>query len=82
MKVALCIFGQPRFLDNPHPFISHKKYILDKYDVDCYCHLWWKSGIKEFDANPWAFKSQKCKATSSLKIHFSKYPISGGCFRK
>ena len=64
MKVALCIFGQPRFLDNPHPFKSHKKYILDKYDVDCYCHMWWKSGIKEFDANPWAFKSQKCKATS------------------
>ena len=63
MKVALCLFGQPRFLGNPHPFRSHKKYILDKYYTDCYCHLWWKAGLKEFDANPWAFKTQTCSTT-------------------
>ena len=60
MKVALCLFGQPRFLDNPYPFKSHKKHILDKYDVDCFSHLWWEDGIKKFDTNPWAFRSENC----------------------
>ena len=75
MKVALCIFGQPRFLDNNNPFKSHKKHILDKYDVDCYCHVWWKKGIKEFDANPWAFQSEKCNVTclDPIDVILSQY---------
>lgn len=32
MRVALCLFGQPRFVDNPHGFDSHFNNIISKYD--------------------------------------------------
>lgn len=41
MKIALCLFGQPRWLDNPFTYQSLKDQILSKYDnVDVYMHIW------------------------------------------
>lgn len=39
MKIALCLSGQPRYLDEGYFFI--KKYLLDKYDIDVFVHTWW-----------------------------------------
>jgi hypothetical protein len=40
MKIALCLFGFPRTYKKGYKDL--KKYLLDKYDIDIYCHLWWK----------------------------------------
>jgi len=41
MKIALCLFGQPRWLENPFTYQSLKDRILSKYDnVDVYMHIW------------------------------------------
>ncbi len=39
MKVALCISGQPRLVKTG--FLTHQKFILDKYDTDVFIHTWY-----------------------------------------
>ena len=38
MKIAICLSGQPRYLEYGYFFI--KKFILDKYSVDTFIHTW------------------------------------------
>jgi hypothetical protein len=38
MKIALCLAGQPRFLDKAYPNI--KINLMDGYDVDVFVHAW------------------------------------------
>jgi hypothetical protein len=40
MKVALLLFGQLRWMDNPHTVKSHHDFIIDKYDTDIFGHFW------------------------------------------
>jgi hypothetical protein len=40
VRVALCLFGQPRFVDNPYGFDSHFNNIISKYDADVFAHAW------------------------------------------
>ena len=48
MKVALCLFGQPRHINNPYTWLSHKYHIIDKYKADVYCHAWINNEEKSF----------------------------------
>jgi hypothetical protein len=59
MKVALCFFGQPRFLNNPYSYISHKIWILDKYETDIYIHSWINKDNKECEYSDWVINRQK-----------------------
>ena len=43
MKVALCISGQPRYLDRS---IDQYQNILKHNDVDVYAHMWWDESYK------------------------------------
>lgn len=54
MKVALCFFGQPRLLDNPHTYNSHLEHIINKYQTDVYVHNWiYQEGV-QFSYSDWA----------------------------
>jgi hypothetical protein len=39
MKIALCLSGQPRYLEEGFYFIQ--KYLLSKYKIDVFIHTWW-----------------------------------------
>ena len=54
MKVALCFFGQPRLLENPHTYNSHVKNIINKYSTDVYVHNWISSENNKFTYSDWA----------------------------
>jgi len=42
MKVALILYGQPRFIQRDDVYKSHIDNIVYKYDdVDIYAHMWW-----------------------------------------
>ena len=43
MKVALCISGQPRYLEEGHAQID--KNILQKYSPDVFVHTWWDNSM-------------------------------------
>ena len=42
IKIALCFYGQPRFINNPVASQSHYKNIInvENYIVDVFCHFW------------------------------------------
>ena len=40
-RVALCLSGQPRYIDQGYYFIY--KHLLSKYDIDVFIHTWWNS---------------------------------------
>ena len=42
MKVAVLLFGQPRYCDDPKPQ-KFLKNIIEKYNADVYAHAWFKS---------------------------------------
>lgn len=72
MKVALCFFGQPRLLNNPYSYLSHKYWILDRYDTDIFVHTWISSENKEFDyADQVKIKSKEINGSD--KIILNKY---------
>ena len=54
MKVALCFFGQPRLLENPHTYNSHVENIINKYPTDIYVHNWISSENNKFTYSDWA----------------------------
>jgi hypothetical protein len=39
MKVALLLFGQPRFIENAQTLYTYRN-IIKKYDADVFCHVW------------------------------------------
>lgn len=50
MKLAVCLSGQPRFLDGPQ-IHSLKQNLLDKYDCDVYCHTWWSPDLPSYETS-------------------------------
>jgi hypothetical protein len=49
MRIALCLSGLPRQVEETYPYL--KKAILDRYDVDVFAHTWledpWREGSHE-----------------------------------
>lgn len=59
-KVALCLYGQPRFIDNPLAFNSIKKHILDVYDTDVFCHFWFDKEKKLYERSDFSKAPNGC----------------------
>ena len=68
MKIALLFRGQPRFIENNISFLSHKKFILDKYSTDVFIHTWWSKDGGEYDCAPWS-GIQNCSIPSERAIN-------------
>ena len=47
----LCLFGYPKNFEKS--FNDLQSYILNKYEVDVYCHLWWEQN-DTIPNPPWA----------------------------
>jgi hypothetical protein len=52
-KIAVFLYGQPRFLDNPHSYTSQIKHIFQKFEVDVFGHLWWSEFETGYDYSKW-----------------------------
>lgn len=44
MKIALCLSGQPRYIDEG--YLEIQRNFLSKYDIDCFVHTWWDDSMK------------------------------------
>lgn len=53
-KIAFCLYGQPRYLDNPNIFMRYKELILDKYDCDVFAHMWWEYEGSDYEVSSWS----------------------------
>ena len=56
IKIALCLYGYPRMYKESYATI--KKCLLDKYNVDVYCHLWYEKDCK-IPVAQWNLNKQK-----------------------
>ena len=52
MRVAVLLFGQPRYCDDPKPQ-KFLKGIIEKYNADVYAHAWFESK-GEYQISSWA----------------------------
>jgi hypothetical protein len=84
MKIALCLYGQPRFFSVNNTIIEH---IINPYQPDIYMHTWWsKDDVgSTYSSAPWATidpRSDICvyedtptrliKKYNPKKIHYDK----------
>ena len=53
MKLAICFFGQPRFLDNEMVYEKYR-HLMDQYDVDVYVHSWIGGTTQSMMVSDWA----------------------------
>lgn len=49
MKIALCLSGQPRFIDEGYAQLYES--LLSKYSVDCFVHCWWSPDMANVNMN-------------------------------
>lgn len=72
-KIAFCLYGQPRFLDNPNIFMSYRELILDKYDCDVFAHMWWKHDGSEYEVSSWSDVLTCPMEDNAPKILYEQY---------
>lgn len=53
MKVALILYGQPRGIHKDDVYLSHKKFIIDKYNTDVFCHMWYSESQTTYNVSSW-----------------------------
>ena len=57
-KVALLLFGQPRFLDNPM-VVDSFAYLNSIFNIDVFCHTWWSEEENDYAFSEWT-NMKKC----------------------
>lgn len=56
MNIAVCFYGQPRFIDNKLSYESHKHKIFNQGNVDVFAHYWFDEEQTAFIASDWSKK--------------------------
>ena len=54
MDIALCFYGQPRFIDNHNSYDSYRHHIYSQGDVDVFTHYWFDSNDDKFKTSDWS----------------------------
>ncbi len=66
-KIALCLYGQPRFVKEGYEFV--KRNILEGNDVTVFCHVWESPEIADIEI----YKPETFMIEKSLTNDLSKY---------
>lgn len=82
MRVALCFSGQPRNIENPHTWISHKHHIIDKYHVDVFAHTWINEDERQFEYSDWVNEKSVTESKNSNELILKKYKLKNYIFEK
>lgn len=71
MKLALCLFGQARFIDNEQASDLYKAFVIDKYDVDIYGHVWLSDS---YQPSTWSVNRQIQAPVDTVSKIRKQYP--------
>jgi len=71
-KLAICFYGQPRFIDNE---VVYEKYmeIINEYNADVYVHSWISDNQTKMDASDWAIQYNFVQSSNATQQIISKY---------
>lgn len=64
MKVALLLFGQPRFIESGEVYKNHVD-LLGKYDTYTFCHYW--KAPHGYDCSSWSKILSECREVANVK---------------
>lgn len=72
-RLAICFYGQPRFIDNAVVYGKYKE-IIAKYDTDVYIHSW-VSGTENFSmsASDWSLRYGFVEKSNTISQLISMY---------
>lgn len=73
MKIALCLFGQPRYVTNNKIFEHHKKAIYSQGDVDVFTHCWFDKEVGVFSQSDWSYSKNLNVVENTIEIIESRY---------
>lgn len=73
MKIALCLFGQPRYITNNKIFEHHQKAIYSQGDVDVFAHCWFDKNLNVFDQSDWSYSENLIVDKNTIEIIEEKY---------
>jgi len=75
MKVALCLYGQPRNVESPLIEKGFGNCILDKYNPDVFAHAWISGENKDFAISDWSSScpnvTENLRSEELIKSKFS-----------
>lgn len=71
-KLAICFYGQPRFIDND---IVYKRYteLINQYNADVYVHSWVSNTENIMDASDWSKQNNFIEKLNSAEQIVSMY---------
>lgn len=75
MKIALCLYGQPRFLNNPHVKKRLEEKLFSQYDIDVFGHFWYSEEINDFTGSDWHAENKFYKATNTVEVIKERYHL-------
>jgi hypothetical protein len=73
MKIALCLFGQPRYISNSKIFEHHQKAIYSQGDVDVFAHCWFDENKDVFDQSDWSYSENLIVDKNTIEIIEERY---------
>jgi len=72
MRLAICFFGQPRYLGNTLVYERYRQ-VMDQYNADVYVHSWITGTASKMETSDWAKKHSFMENENSATIILSKY---------
>lgn len=73
MKIALCLFGQPRYISDESIYNSHLKYINRQGETDVYTHFWFDVNQEAFTQSSWSYSQNLKVEKNTVEIISERY---------
>ena len=73
MKIALCIFGQPRYIESEAVYRTQQQAIFNQGDVDVFVHTWFNDTQTHFDQSDWSYSKNLLVNKNAISIINDRY---------
>jgi hypothetical protein len=80
-SLAICFYGQPRFLDNEYVYSCYSN-IKEQYNADIFIHSWISETESKMDASDWALSYNLVEKQDSAKQLLKMYSPKKHIFEK
>ena len=73
MKIALCIFGQPRYIESTAAYKRQAEAILSPVEVDVFIHTWFDDTQTHYTQSDWSYSENLTINKDTINIINNRY---------
>jgi hypothetical protein len=73
MKIALCLFGQPRYITDESAYNTHSKYIMKQGNTDVFTHFWFDINENVYPQSSWSYSKNLTVDSNTIDIISERY---------